>query len=71
MTDRLPTLAEVSCVPLRFQPGDKILIKVWMDLTAEQQSKLKNAVEKWSGVEALIVDARFLDFEVCKPQTCR
>lgn len=65
MTDQ-PTLAEVSCVPLRFQPGDKILVKVWMDLTDAQQKKLKRTVEKWSGVEAIIVDARRVEFEVHK-----
>lgn len=61
-----PTLAEVSCVPLRFQPGDKILVKVWMDLNPEQYRKLKNTVEKWSGVEAIIIDGRVVDIEVSK-----
>ena len=61
-----PTIAEVSCVPLRFKPGDKILVKVWMDLTDQQRQRLKRTVESWSGVEALIIDARVVELEIKK-----
>lgn len=54
-----PRLADVKCSRLCFQPGDKVLVKVYHSLTKEETNRLKKTVEKWAGdyVEVLIVDA--------------
>lgn len=63
MSER-PRLADVHCTPLRFQPGDRILVKVYHRLDPEQVKKLKHTVEKWAGVPVEILVYCGLDMEI-------
>lgn len=69
MTDRLPHLADVRCTPMRFQPGDRILVKVYTNLSAEQERKLRRVVERWAGgiCEVLIINANTTEIQVEHP----
>lgn len=53
-----PRLADVQCSRMQFQPGDKVMVKVYDRLTKEEHRKTKKMVERWAGdgVEVLIVD---------------
>ncbi len=64
----LPKLADVQCTRLQFQPGDRILVKVYQPLGRDQRKKLRRTVEKWAGtdVEVLIVDATAFDVQIEK-----
>jgi len=61
-----PKIAEVSCSPLRFQHGDRILVKVYRRLELSQRKKLRKSIEKWAGdcVEVLIYDATEMEITV-------
>ena len=66
----LPRLADVSCTRMRFDPGDRILVKVRQDLSREDAAKLRKSVERWAGnaVEVLVMNANNVELEVVKPR---
>jgi hypothetical protein len=66
--NRLPKIADVQCQRLRFEPGDRIIVRVYSDLDRDQKRKLLKSVQKWAGsdVEVLLVDMRKYDIEVEK-----
>lgn len=61
-------LAEVKCTPMRFEPGDRLLVKYDQGLTPQQLSKLYNTVKKWAGrgVEILMIPKGMADLELQK-----
>ena len=52
----MPRLADVRCERIRFQPGDRVLVKANCRMELEQKAKLRKAIERWAGcaVEVLI-----------------
>lgn len=63
-----PRLADVQCCRLQFQPGDRVVVRIYQKLDQSQQRRLKKSVEKWAGdVEVLIVDCTVFDVKVLKP----
>ena len=64
----LPRLADVKCFPIRFQPGDRVLVRVLQSMDQSSLQKLKRTVEKWAGdhVEVLVIDTTRLDLEICQ-----
>lgn len=61
-------LAEVQCTPLRFEPGDRILVKVKQPLSRDQVINLRKSIEKWAGpdVEVYIVDVSLMELEIVR-----
>lgn len=61
-----PRIAEVQCSRIQFRPGDRVLVRVHQDLSAEQVNRLRKSVEKWAGdqVEVLIVNCLQMEVEV-------
>ena len=62
-----PRLAEVNCTKVQFQPGQRLLVRVWHSLTIPEQDKLKKTIKRWVGtpdVEILIIDARKMEIEI-------
>lgn len=61
-------LADVSCTPIRFQPGDRILVRCKYPLTAEQRRRVQRAVERWAGgqVEVLVIDLTKEEIEIVR-----
>lgn len=51
---------------MRFQPGDRVLVKVYRSLDSAQRKKLRRGIEKWAGdcVEVLIYDATEMEISV-------
>ena len=63
---RLPKLADVQCQRLKFEPGDRVIVRVHAELDRDQKSKLRKTVQRWAGsdTEVLLVDMRMFDIEV-------
>lgn len=63
---KLPHIAEVTCTPMRFLPGDRVLVRVYTTLDRDQKNHLINTVKKWAGreVEVMVIDARMMEIEV-------
>jgi hypothetical protein len=61
-----PKLASVQCSRLKFDPGDRILVKVYRPISNEQRKRLERAVEKWAGVavRVLIINGAEMDLEI-------
>lgn len=66
MTGAKRLLADVSLSPVRFRPGDRVIVRVRHSLDREQRRKLRRAVERWAGncVEVLIVDQTRMEVEI-------
>lgn len=63
-----PKIADVQCTRLKFEPGDRILVRTYVQLSREQIKKLRRSIEKWAGVavEVLIINATEIDLEIIK-----
>ena len=63
-----PGLAEVQCCRLKFEPGDRVIVRVFEKISDDQRKKLRRTVEKWAGVdiEVLIVDNTRMDVTIEK-----
>lgn len=61
-------LADVQCTPIRFEPGDRILVRVHQRITPQQSKQIRRTVEKWAGniVEVLVIDMTLMDIEIQK-----
>ena len=61
-------IADVQCSRLRFQPGDRVLVKVHQQLDKDQAAKLRKGIQKWAGpdVEILIYNASVMEIIVEK-----
>lgn len=64
----IPRLAEVSCTKIHFDPGDRVVVRVFQPLEKEARRRLERTVQKWAGVsiEVLVVDATKYDVAVEK-----
>lgn len=51
LTHPNPRLADVQCSRLRFEPGDRVLVRVRTQITNEQERKLKRSVARWAGID--------------------
>jgi len=65
----MPRLADLQCKPLRFLPGDRVLVKVHHRLEKEQESKIRKTIEKWAGVPIEVLIYCDLDMEVSIEQS--
>ena len=68
MSQARPRLADVSCQPVRFQPGDRLIVRTPHRLSAEDRKRLHQTVSRWAGgaVEVLIVELPLFDVAVDK-----
>jgi len=65
-----PRIADVQCSRLRFEDGDKVLVRVYQKLSRQESNRLKNMIQKWaSPAEVLVVDCTLFDVRVDKGQS--
>ena len=60
-------LAEVNCTRIEFEPGDRILVRVYHLLSVSEQVKLERMIKRWArepDIEILIIDARKMEIEI-------
>ncbi len=65
-----PRLADVQCSRMRFEPGDRVLVRVYERIEPDALKKLRRSVERWAGdgVEVLIVNGLEMEVEVERPR---
>lgn len=63
-----PRLADVNCTRYKFDPGDRIIVRVQFQPTKDQAKNIRASICKWAGceVEVLIVNVLVMDLEVLK-----
>jgi len=60
-----PKLADVQCSRMQFQPGDRLLVRVYRKLDKDQKAKLTRTVKRWAGdVEVLVIDSTEMEISV-------
>ena len=66
LTHPNPKLADVQCTRLKFQPGDRVIVRVYRPISLEQEKRLKRTVEKWAGdcVEVLVINGTEMSIDV-------
>ena len=66
-----PKIAEVQCQRLKFEPGDRIVVRVNGRLDPDQHKKLVKSIERWAGVsvEILVIDLTMMDIDIEKRRT--
>ena len=66
LTHPNPKLADVQCTRLKFQPGDRVIVRVFRQISLEQEKRLKRTVEKWAGdvVEVLVINGLEMSIDV-------
>jgi len=64
-----PRIADVSCLRLRFEPGDRILVRTNHRLSNDEQKKLRKTIQKWAGCEVEVLIYCLLDMDI-KTATC-
>lgn len=62
----VPRIADVRCERIRFQPGDRVLVKCNHQLEPEQVRRLKRSIQRWAGtdVEVLIYNPLDISLEI-------
>lgn len=65
---QMPKVADVQCSRIKFEPGDRVIVRSHHRLSHEQAAKLRKSLQKWAGceIEVLIVDLTQYDVEVDK-----
>jgi hypothetical protein len=66
LTPAKQKLADVNCVPIRFKPGDRILVRMFQRTSREDMKKIRRTVERWAGshVEVLVVDCTQMEIKI-------
>ncbi len=59
-----PRIAEVSCSKIRFEDGDRIIVKSFCHLEPEQKRKLTKSLRAWAGAEIEVFIYCALDFDI-------
>ncbi len=61
---KVPRLADVRCSPIRFRPGDRVLVRSHHRLDRDSHNRLKRAIERWAGPDVEVLIYCPLDMEV-------
>jgi hypothetical protein len=64
-----PRIADVQCSRLKFEAGDRVLVRTYHTLSRDEERKLRKSIQRWAGVEVevLIYNANQMEIEVDKP----
>lgn len=68
---RRPRLADVQCSRFKFQPGDRLLVRVFETLTPAERKRLEKTIKSWTGpdVEILIIDPKRMELTLDRKPT--
>lgn len=59
-----PQIADVRCSKIKFEPGDRILVRAHHRLTVDQVKRLRKSIQKWAGCEVEVLIYNGLDMEI-------
>ena len=67
----MPSLAQVNCSRIQFQPGDRVLVRVYETMSKGRLDRLKSTVQRWAGpgVEVLIYNCTKMEVTIGQPHT--
>ena len=62
----VPRIADVQLTRVKFEAGDRLMVKLRQPLDREAKKKLRRTIERWAGdhVEVILVDLHVFDLEV-------
>ena len=62
----VPRIADIQLTRVKFEPGDRLIVRLRQPLDREAKKKLRRTIGRWAGdhVEILIVDPVLFDLEV-------
>jgi hypothetical protein len=64
LKNQKPKIADVQCSRIQFQPGDRVLVRVYTKLDKDQEKKLKRTIQKWAGCEIEILVYNGLEMDI-------
>ena len=59
-----PLLADVHCTPMRFNPGDRLLVETNGRLSDDQKKRLTKSICKWAGCEVEVLIYSLMDMKI-------
>lgn len=66
-----PRIADVQCSRLKFQPGDRILVKSFHRMDIDQQRHLIKSIKRWAGCDVEVFVICTQDFDISIEQAPR
>jgi len=64
-----PRIADVQCSRLQFQPGDRVLVRVFGKLEKAAKKKLSKSIQKWAGCDVEVLIINNLEMELTVDQS--
>lgn len=61
---KMPRIADVQCTRLKFEPGDRILVRTHHRMNSEQKKSICRGIQKWAGCEVEVLIVCLLDMDV-------
>jgi len=61
---KMPRIADVQCTRLKFEPGDRILVRTHYRMNLEQKKSLRSGIQRWAGCEVEVLIVCLLDMDV-------
>ena len=59
-----PGIADVQCSRMRFEPGDRLIVRSTSRMDEGAKKKLRRSICKWAGCEVEVLFVCLLDFDV-------
>jgi hypothetical protein len=60
----LPKIADVQCRRIQFQPGDRVLVRVYTRLDNDHKKRLRRSIQKWAGCEVEVLIYNGMEMEI-------
>jgi len=60
----LPRLADIQCKKLRFQLGDRLLVRTTHRLELYEEKRLRQSIQKWAGCEIEVMIYCIKDMQI-------
>lgn len=61
-----PNIAEIDCSRIRFQDGDRVLVRTYANYDAGQMARMRAMIRRWAGceVEVMFYNANAMEITV-------
>lgn len=61
-------IVDLSCTRIRFEPGDRVIVRLRQSMTREQISHVKRTVQNWAGkdVRVIVYNPAAMEIEIEK-----
>ena len=59
-----PRIADIQCSRIQFQPGDRVLVRSYHNLSKDQVRRLRKSIQKWAGCEVEVLIYNGMEMEI-------